>query len=62
QNNTAQFNDVISASTDELALQLEYQRLLTDRNLVNNNLAALLSSYEYHVSPPQLSTSTAEQK
>jgi hypothetical protein len=62
QNNTAQFNDVISASTDELALQLEYQRLLTDRNLVNNNLAALLSSYEYQVSQPQLSTSTAEQE
>ncbi|MCG6485120.1 copper transporter, partial [Vibrio parahaemolyticus] len=62
QNNTAQFNDVISASTDELALQLEYQRLLTDRNLVNNNLAALLSSYEYQVSQPQLSLPSAEQE
>lgn len=61
QNNTAPFNDVILASRDELALQLEYQRLITDRNLVSNNLAALLSSYDYRVSQPQLSPSMAEQ-
>ncbi len=50
QNNTAQFNDVISASVDELTLALEYQRLVTDLNIVNNNLTALLRGYDYHLS------------
>lgn len=54
QNNTAQFNDVIIASTDELALQLEQQRLITDLNVVNSNLAALLGGFEYQVSAPEL--------
>lgn len=52
QNNTAQFNDVIMASTDELALKLEQQRLLTDLNIVNSNLSALLGGFEYQVSTP----------
>ncbi|MGR5133623.1 TolC family protein [Vibrio alfacsensis] len=55
QNNTAQFNDVISATTDELALQLEQQRLITDLNIVNSNLATLLGGFDYHVEQPQLS-------
>jgi outer membrane protein TolC len=46
QNNTAQFNDVISAASDELAIELERQRLVTDFNLVNSNLAALLGGFE----------------
>ncbi len=54
QNNTAQFNDVIFASRDELALKLEYQRLITDLNLVNNNLSALLNSYSYQVEKPEI--------
>ncbi|MCA0936470.1 TolC family protein [Vibrio alginolyticus] len=54
QNNTAQFNDVIMASTDELALRLEQQRLITDLNIVNSNLAALLGGFEYQVSAPEL--------
>lgn len=54
QNNTAQFNDVILASTDELALQLEQQRLVTDLNIVNSNLATLLGGFEYQVSAPEL--------
>ncbi len=54
QNNTAQFNDVIMASTDELALQLEQQRLITDLNIVNSNLAALLGGFEYQVTAPEL--------
>ncbi len=54
QNNTAQFNDVILASTDELALQLEQQRLITDLNIVNSNLATLLGGFEYQVSAPEL--------
>ncbi|MFG6247726.1 TolC family protein [Vibrio diabolicus] len=54
QNNTAQFNDVIMASTDELALKLEQQRLITDLNIVNSNLAALLGGFEYQVSAPNI--------
>ncbi|CCN72366.1 TolC family protein [Vibrio nigripulchritudo] len=54
QNNTAQFSDVIAASNDELALQLEQQRLLTDLNVVNSNLAALLSAFEFQVKSPEL--------
>ncbi len=54
QNNTTQFNDVILASRDELALKLEYQRLITDLNLVNNNLSALLNSYGYQVDKPDI--------
>jgi outer membrane protein TolC len=56
QNNTAQFNDVIAATTDELALRLEKERLTTDLNITNSNLAALLSGFEYQVSKPQLTT------
>ncbi|MEO0889402.1 MAG: copper transporter, partial [Pseudomonadota bacterium] len=55
QNNTAQFNDVISATTDELALQLEQQRLLTDLNIANSNLATLLGGFDYQVEQPELS-------
>ena len=54
QNNTAQFNDVISATADELALKLEQQRLITDLNIVNSKLASLLSGFDYHVERPQL--------
>ncbi|MDF2152912.1 TolC family protein [Vibrio sp. CAU 1672] len=53
QNNTAQFNDVISATTDVLALQLEQQRMITDLNLVNSNLAALFAGFDYQVSTPE---------
>ncbi|WP_425244285.1 TolC family protein [Vibrio gelatinilyticus] len=54
QNNTAQFNTVITASRDELALQLEQQRLLTDLNLVNSNLSALLGGFNFKVEAPTL--------
>ncbi len=54
QNNTAQFNDVIMASTDELVLRLEQQRLITDLHIVNSHLAALLGGFEYQVSAPEL--------
>ncbi|MFA0152854.1 TolC family protein, partial [Vibrio sp. 10N.261.46.C10] len=53
QNNTAQFNDVISATADELALKLEQQRLITDLNIVNSKLASLLSGFDYQVEQPQ---------
>ncbi|WP_373954680.1 TolC family protein [Vibrio pomeroyi] len=56
QNNTAQFNDVILATTDELALKLDQQRLITDFNIVNSKLAALVSGFEYQVNQPQLVT------
>nr|QIH44574.1 TolC family protein [Vibrio ziniensis] len=61
QNNTAQFNDVILATRDELALKLEYQRLITDLNLVNNNLSALLNSYSYQVDKPEISITSEQQ-
>jgi outer membrane protein TolC len=48
QNNTAQFNDVISATADELALRLEQQRLLTDLNITNSNLATLLGGFDFY--------------
>ncbi|MDR9826470.1 TolC family protein [Vibrio sp. FNV 38] len=54
QNNTAQFNTVITASRDELALKLEQQRLLTDLNLVNSNLSALLGGFDFNVKLPHL--------
>lgn len=54
QNNTAQFNDVILATSDELALKLEHQRLLTDLNIINSYLAALLDGFEYQVAAPEL--------
>ena len=54
QNNTAQFNDVISATADELTLKLEQQRLITDLNIVNSKLASLLSGFDYQVEQPQL--------
>lgn len=52
QNNTAQFGDVITASTDELALQMELARLITDMNQVNSKLSMLLGGFEYKVSAP----------
>ncbi|WP_376712210.1 TolC family protein [Vibrio ruber] len=61
QNNTAQLNDVILASRDALALELEYQRLITDLNLVNNNLSALLNSYSYQVDKPEISIESGQQ-
>jgi outer membrane protein TolC len=47
QNSTAQFGDVITASSDELVLQLEVARLTTDLNITNSKLAALLGGFEY---------------
>ncbi|WP_425609110.1 TolC family protein [Vibrio europaeus] len=54
QNNTAQFSDVIAATRDDLALQLEQQRLLTDINIVKSNLATLFSAFEFQVSLPEI--------
>lgn len=54
QNNTAQFNDVIGAANDELALELEQQRLLTDFNRVSSNLAALMNGFEPNGTRPSM--------
>jgi outer membrane protein TolC len=63
QNNTAQFSDVITATTDELALQLELQRLKTDRNQVSSQLAALLGGFDYQLaSPAQQNNNEGTQK
>ncbi|SJZ49034.1 heavy metal RND efflux outer membrane protein [Vibrio cincinnatiensis] len=56
QNSTAQFNDVISATRDELALELEQQRLLTDLNQTKSQLAMLLGGFRYTVGKPTLPT------
>ncbi|WP_372150785.1 TolC family protein [Vibrio renipiscarius] len=53
QNNTAQFGDVITAATDELALKIELSRLITDLNQTNSTLASLLGAFEYQVSTPK---------
>ena len=58
QNNTAQFNDVITAMTNALNIQLEQQRLITDLNIVNSQLAALVGG-SYH--QPSQSTKTTPQ-
>jgi outer membrane protein TolC len=52
QSNSAQFGDVITASTDELALQMELARLITDMNQVKSKLSMLLGGFKYQVSAP----------
>ncbi|MEC7941438.1 MAG: TolC family protein [Pseudomonadota bacterium] len=52
QNNTTQLADVISASNDELALQVELARLITDLNQTNSKLASLLGGFEYQITAP----------
>lgn len=54
ENNTAEFNDVIGATRDELTLQLEQQRLLTDLNIVNSQLASLLGGFEFSTKKPNI--------
>ncbi|MET1279227.1 TolC family protein [Vibrio navarrensis] len=62
QNSTAQFNDVIAATRDELAVELESQRLLTDLNQVNSNLAMLLGGFTYTVTKPELADIDANRR
>ncbi|WP_371833257.1 TolC family protein [Vibrio sp.] len=52
QNNTTEFGEVITASTDELALKIELTRLITDLNQTNSQLASLLGGFEYQVAAP----------
>lgn len=52
QNNTAEFGEVVTASTDELALKMELTRLITDLNQTNSQLASLLGGFEYQVATP----------
>ncbi len=47
QNNTAQFSDVLTATTDDIALRIELERLVTDLNITNSKLAALLGGYQH---------------
>ncbi|MBF4424645.1 TolC family protein [Vibrio anguillarum] len=56
ENNTSQFNDVVSAASDELALQLEQVRLMTDLNLTKSNLAYLLNGFDFQVIAPSLTS------
>jgi outer membrane protein TolC len=59
QNNTAQFNDVITAASDELALQLEQARIQTDLNIAYSNLAYLLNGFDYQVDTPEFNLNQA---
>ncbi|ORT51168.1 copper transporter [Vibrio sp. qd031] len=52
QNNTAQFGDVITAASDELALNIELIRLKTDLHQTYSKLASLLGGFEYQVDTP----------
>ena len=54
ENNTAQFNDVILATRDELVLSLERTRLLTDLHITYSNLATLLGGFDYQVTQPNV--------
>lgn len=58
QNNTAQFNNVIAAATDELALVIEQARVITDLNITNSNLAALINGFDIQPFSLQLQQST----
>jgi outer membrane protein TolC len=52
QNNTAQFGDVITVASDELALNIELIRLNTDLHQTYSKLASLLGGFEYQVDVP----------
>jgi outer membrane protein TolC len=54
QNNTAQFNDVITAASDELALELEKWRLVSDLQKTNSALAYLLNAFDAKSERPSI--------
>jgi len=56
QNNTAQFEELISSSADELAMEMEKWRLVTDLNKAKSNLAFLLDGFEYSVAQSSLAS------
>ena len=58
QNNTAQFNNVITAATDELTLVIEQARVITDLNITNSNLASLINGFDVQPQSLQLQHST----
>ncbi|WP_163922612.1 TolC family protein [Photobacterium sp. Alg240-V54] len=62
QNNTAQFNNVITAATDELALVIEQARVITDLNITNSNLASLVNGFDVQPHSLQLQHSTTINK
>lgn len=51
-NNTLSFEQVIKAESEDLALNLEHQRLITDLNLTISNIAYLINGYGYQVEAP----------
>ena len=59
QNNSATFSDIVTSSTNQLAIELEYQRLLTDLNIINNQLANLVGAFNIE---PQLTFTTDEHR
>ncbi len=44
QNNSASFSDIVTSSTNLLTIELELERLITDLNLTNNQIASLIGN------------------
>ncbi|WP_410000941.1 TolC family protein [Vibrio hangzhouensis] len=61
ENNTAQFSDVITAASDELAIEIEALRLETDLSLVNSNLSYFLGGFNFQAERPTLATPSKQQ-
>ncbi|MDA0147456.1 TolC family protein [Vibrio sp. LaRot3] len=47
QNNSATFSDIVTSSINQLSIELEQQRLITDLNLINNQLSGLLGLFDH---------------
>ncbi|OLQ85248.1 TolC family protein [Vibrio panuliri] len=46
QTNRAGFSDIVTSSITEISLELERERLITDLNLTNNQIASLVGIYQ----------------
>lgn len=45
QNNSASFGDIVTSSITQITIELELERLITDLNLTNNQIANLIGDY-----------------
>ncbi|ROV59626.1 TolC family protein [Vibrio ponticus] len=45
QNNSASFGDIVTSSLTQITIELELERLITDFNLTNNQIANLIGDY-----------------
>ncbi|MEZ9916674.1 TolC family protein [Vibrio breoganii] len=58
ESNTLPFEQMIQANSDDLAMQIEYQRLTTDLNRTLSNIAYLIDAYGYRVAAPNYKNSS----